>query len=191
MPLLLDSVYQPPSFVLLDSLSQPSPSPLWRIHLDRELPDDSSVRVAADDELAHPIIEISSPTIAKTYIELLSLGATSPQLNVQVRRAGKRHMAIELGVEDARRVKGRIRLSTFQVEPRLHGEMLCVPMHLSETTWSELALDLPQLVALYSKLRPQVPHPGSYARLTSVRIYANCRLRRIWLGDARYDMHHR
>lgn len=83
------------------------------------------------------------------------------------------------------------------------------------TDWAELSLHLPSLMALFRSLRPgdideededeghdgshgkrrrrtvpAVDLPGPYASTSSVRVYASCRLRRVWFsaeGDRSLD----
>lgn len=192
---LLDAVYQPSSVVVFDSLSQPSPSPLWHVRVDPSLPDDSRIELVDDEQLYHPVLEISSPNITKTYVETRhALGAHSGKLNVHLRRIGKRPAAIEVGVRDSHGTKGRIRLSTFQLQPRLRDDLLCVPLYLPDSGWSELAVDLEHLASLFRKasLNPQQATPlSSFSRLDYIRFYANLRVRRCWLGgdEAKHALH--
>lgn len=61
------------------------------------------------------------------------------------------------------------------------------------TPWLELQLNIPSLIPLFHTLPlppgnpPHRPLPRQYASTTYIRIYANCRLKRIWMaarGDA-------
>lgn len=76
--------------------------------------------------LSQPVIHLQSPTIRTTYLQSggalpspRALGLTLPWLGIQMRRLGARHVCVEVGVVDPAGREGRIRMSTFQVGPRL------------------------------------------------------------------------
>lgn len=68
----------------------------------------------------------------------------------------------------------------------------------SESEWCEVVVDLRQLVSLFRQLRPEEDEEGEAKRkrriewsdlperlgsVESVRVYANCRVRRVWLAS--------
>ena len=155
---------QPPLMTLLSSTTKPL-SPLFTFHTDPSLPSDSVIKTLDDTvsrlstphrhhgqptlvpkhpikgPIAHPVIHIQSPNIAKTYIQtgisltdhrehmakgryrgVRPLGAEIPWVGFHLRPLGQRSMTLEIGVVDGRGREGVVRCSTFKVgaEPPLH-----------------------------------------------------------------------
>jgi len=144
-----------------------------------------------------------------------SLGVELPWLGLQIKRLGRREFAFEIGVRDRTGVQGIIRFSTFQKTPRLHLPpkppslpILLVPIHLPQldsptllTQWLELLSDVPSLLpSFHNGALVASPPPadddddeeplaraprGAFGCVSYVRVYANCRVRRIWFARER------
>ncbi|KAL7418421.1 hypothetical protein Q5752_006879 [Cryptotrichosporon argae] len=242
---ILGHVVEPPLLSLLSSTNLPPtaawtahPASAPRVVPDTEpfSPKPTYVPSAAAAErgaTADPVVQLASPRLATCYLQLgagpssirgagaeagghkLALGSRLAHLSMQVRRLGTREFAVEVGVHDARGVRGVIRLSTHKKAPSLHARdppLLHLPLAFPAdalTPWAEIALHLPTLLAPFAASRPTAPAPGSRATTDAqgrtevarpaparaqmpgtqwggvdyVRIYANCRIRRVWLSE--------
>ncbi|KAF8068938.1 hypothetical protein FPV67DRAFT_1097733 [Lyophyllum atratum] len=132
------------------------------------------------------------------------LGIKHPWMHVQVRNMGK-EWSFEVGLVDQSGRMGILRLSTFQKQPRLSRAPNAYPLlHLPLafppsssrplTSWSTLTLCLPSYLPYFSSpkltdndhvvggARAEVPS-GAYSHVAYVRVYATCRLRRIWFAE--------
>ncbi|THU99760.1 hypothetical protein K435DRAFT_658333, partial [Dendrothele bispora CBS 962.96] len=134
------------------------------------------------------------------------LGLKHPWIHFQVKNLGK-PWSFEIGVVDQSARKGIIRSSTFQPDslPLLHLP-LSFPLSSSHplTAWSTINLHLPTFLPRFSSValstraedddgendisnpdnvstisRARLPS-GTYSHIAYVRVYATCRLRRIW-----------
>ena len=141
--------------------------------------------------------------------QTLPLGIELPWLHVQLRPLGRRPLAIEVGVSDRDGTEGIIRLSNFQHEPRLHRRgrdpaVMLLPLKVPETgptvltPWLEVDLNIAPLLPLFRQMAQQQREPterqqekrskreegplptANWGSITYVRVYANCRLRRLW-----------
>jgi len=141
------------------------------------------------------------------------LGLKHTWLHIQVRNLG-RDWSFEVGIADKTGRQGTVRCSTFQKSPELvrnRGAFpllhlpLVFPLSSSSplTAWSTIALNLAKFVPQFASLAltqsssdfdhsaerggtsHQVPLPsGTYSHLAFIKIYATCRLRRIWLSES-------
>ncbi|TEB23395.1 hypothetical protein FA13DRAFT_1757084 [Coprinellus micaceus] len=149
--------------------------------------------------LDQTVLHLQSPDLRKTFIQCPpaasangSLGIRHPWIHLQVRNLGKDWMGI-------------IRLSTFQSEPRIKlrlgkPPLLHLPLSFPGvssrplTSWTTINLHLPTYLPHFSSnlLAPvegdatqgslAIPK-GSYSHVSYVRVYATCRLRRIWFSE--------
>ncbi|KAH7345406.1 hypothetical protein B0J17DRAFT_693111 [Rhizoctonia solani] len=155
-----------------------------------ESPEDQSKPQA----LASTVLHIQSPTIRTTFIRCPpfdtgsknTLGLTHQWLHIQLRDIG-REFSFEIGLADTAGRAGVLRCSTFQ-PPLLH-----VPLDMSPpgcmNPWRTIAINLSTVIPHFSTATcavdgPRVAHipSGSYASISYLKIYANCRLRRVWLA---------
>ncbi|KAJ9092877.1 hypothetical protein QFC20_007250 [Naganishia adeliensis] len=157
--------------------------------------------------LAQPVIHIQSPTIRTTYIQSGSLsqplGIELPWFGIQLRRSGGREVSLEVGVVDTQGNEGRIRFSSFQTTPTVrfsetHPPILHIPLKFPIdaplTPWLSLHLNLTSLLPLFHSSALTLsnnpvshrPLPKKYASTTYIRVYANCRVKRVWMS-ARAD----
>ncbi|KAG5654430.1 hypothetical protein H0H81_002619 [Sphagnurus paluster] len=157
------------------------------------------------------VLQIQSPTIRTTYIQcppngphMPGLGLKHPWLHIQVRDIGKA-WAFEVGLVDVAGRMGILRLSTFQKQPRLRLSsdpstsypLLHFPLAFPSpstrplTAWATVTLHLPsylphfscpKLLDSQSAASSNVPS-GKYAHVAYVRVYATCRLRRVWFSE--------
>ncbi|TFK72469.1 hypothetical protein BDN72DRAFT_836248 [Pluteus cervinus] len=139
-----------------------------------------------------------------------SLDLKHPWVHIQVRDMG-REWSFEIGVVDQAGRSGIIRLSTFQKQPHLKlsqrpGSLPLLHLPLSFpaqsthrlTAWSTIAINLPSLLPYFSSLQPTahehnpheanlsnpVPLPGGiYSHVSYIRVYATCRLKRVWFSN--------
>ncbi|VDB90971.1 unnamed protein product [Peniophora sp. CBMAI 1063] len=162
-------------------------------------------------ELTQTVLHLQSPTLRTTYIrcppereDVADLGLGLPQLHLQVRNLG-REWSFEVGVVDVMGRRGTIRCSTFQKRPCLkHGAsrypLLHLPLSFPKasstplTTWTTVSIHLPSLMAHfsspafeeteegYSDGRLALPR-GRYSHSSYIKVYATCRLRRIWFSQ--------
>ncbi|OSX60844.1 hypothetical protein POSPLADRAFT_1147024 [Postia placenta MAD-698-R-SB12] len=136
------------------------------------------------------------------------LGMKHPWIHFQVRNMG-RECSLEIGLVDQSGREGVVRCSTFQREPLLrlgNPPLLHLPLLLPSsssrllTSWCTINLNLPALLPHFlsaSLLRPDgdedadsldsddeddVP-AGTYSYVSYVKVYATCRLRRIWFSE--------
>ncbi|EIW81330.1 hypothetical protein CONPUDRAFT_137333 [Coniophora puteana RWD-64-598 SS2] len=140
------------------------------------------------------------------------LGLRHEWLHMQVRNVG-REWSFEVGIVDSARRLGIIRCSTFQTScPTLHLP-LAFPAASSNplTHWADISLHLPSFIPHFSlmslrhvennqdsededevetRAQQRVPTSGApvpsgkYSHIAYVRIFATCRLRRIWFSDS-------
>ncbi|KAF7316113.1 Cilia-and flagella-associated protein 20 [Mycena indigotica] len=161
--------------------------------------------------LAQTVLHIQSPTLQTTYIrcpanKASQLGLKHPWIHLQVRNMG-REWSFEVGLVDRVGRVGVVRLSTFQKEPRLTPStppLLHLPLSFPSissqplTAWSTVTLHIPSLLphfssaALVARGHDGLPVPlamsilpsGAFSHLAFVKVYATCRLRRIWFSHA-------
>ncbi|KAG9032676.1 hypothetical protein FRB95_001104 [Tulasnella sp. JGI-2019a] len=153
----------------------------------------------------HRVLHIQSPTLRKTYLRCPAsgsqgLGIKLPWLHLQVRNL-ERAWSFELGLVDVRGQEGRVRFSTFQGEAKAYAcdpPLLHMPFQFPEITsatrtlWSTIDMHLPPLLGHLSSASSQLPvladrqallvSFASFSHISYVKIYANCRLRRIWFS---------
>ncbi|KAK7044836.1 cilia-and flagella-associated protein 20 [Favolaschia claudopus] len=138
------------------------------------------------------------------------LGLTHPWVHIQVRDLG-REWSFEIGLVDRSGHVGIVRLSTFQKEPRLNlstkpssPPILHLPLSFPPissrplTAWATVTLHLPTYLPHFgsSSLLPRgtqgpltpaslpTSMPTAFFSHTSyVKVYATCRLRRIWFSQ--------
>ncbi|KAF7360193.1 Cilia-and flagella-associated protein 20 [Mycena venus] len=138
------------------------------------------------------------------------LGLKHPWLHIQVRDMG-REWSFEIGLVDRENRVGIIRLSTFQKEPRLKPPtkpssppLLHLPLSFPSissrplTAWATVALHLPTFLPHFSSssllsrgtegAHMSAPSAasmpsGSFSHTSYVKVYATCRLRRIWFSQ--------
>ncbi|BEI81040.1 hypothetical protein CcaverHIS002_0202000 [Cutaneotrichosporon cavernicola] len=156
--------------------------------------------------IAGNVVHLQSPMVGDTFIQIGSaeqpLGATLPWLGAQVKALGQRHWALEVTVLDHRGRRGRIRLESGRTEAALlprSPPLLRLPLatpHDGATEWCEVVVDLRQLVPLFRQLRPEEEEengkrkrradlaamPELFGSVERVRVYPNCRVRRVWLA---------
>ncbi|KAF9008098.1 hypothetical protein BDZ89DRAFT_1025314 [Hymenopellis radicata] len=167
-----------------------------------------SVESAVDEgrgySLSQTVLHLQSPTMRTTFIQSHGdLGIKHPWIHLQVRNMG-REWGFEVGVVDQSKRRGTVRLSTFQSVPRLHpatGDkpaLLHLPLAFPRpsaqalTAWSTIAIRLPSLLPYFSDQSLVneennsigIVPSGTYAYVSHVKIYATCRLRRIWFSEA-------
>ncbi|KAJ7100029.1 hypothetical protein B0H15DRAFT_818415 [Mycena belliarum] len=139
------------------------------------------------------------------------LGLKHPWIHIQVRDMG-REWSLEVGLVDRSGHAGVVRLSTFQKEPRLKlskrpssPPLLHLPLSFPPissrplTAWSTVTLHLPSLLPHFSasSLLPRGPEDahmpmlegssvpsGAFSHTSYVKVYATCRLRRIWFSQS-------
>ncbi|KAJ3476534.1 hypothetical protein NLI96_g11091 [Meripilus lineatus] len=165
-----------------------SPPVLERVSDDAE----STANSGTGYSLANTVLHIQSPTLRTT-----SLG---------------REFSLEVGVVDKSGKEGIVRCSTFQNRPTLkllNPPILHLPLAFPPsssrplTAWSTINLNLPTLLPNFSSaslvkdededevdnpnqghshIQAQVPG-GIYSHVSYVKVYATCRLRRIWFTE--------
>ncbi|KAJ7108704.1 hypothetical protein C8R44DRAFT_803390 [Mycena epipterygia] len=139
------------------------------------------------------------------------LGFKHPWIHIQARDMG-REWSFEVGLVDRSGHVGVVRLSTFQKQPRLKVStkpsvppLLHLPLSFPSissrplTAWATVTLHLPTLLSHFTSssllLRgtegPHMPTlsgtnmpSGSFSHTSYVKVYATCRLRRIWFSQA-------
>ncbi|KAK7451794.1 hypothetical protein VKT23_012473 [Stygiomarasmius scandens] len=139
------------------------------------------------------------------------LALKHPWIYFQVRNLGK-PWSFEIGIVDLTGTKGILRCSTFQKQPHLKLPdspsslpILHLPLSFPLastrplTAWSTVSIHIPTFVPHFcssalaglmeddendmpSASRSRLPN-GSYSHMTYVRVYATCRLRRIWSSE--------
>lgn len=159
------------------------------------------------------VLHIQSPTIPTTYILAPpsgELGLTHPWVHLQLRNLHK-EFSFEIGIVDSAGKRGRIRWSSFQQSPRVYfnvsrrsgnitdtGPLLHIPLTFPSltsrplTAWCTLDIHLPPLLAHFSSDQfhtsttsnglASLP-TGRFQSISYVKIYANCRVRRIWVSQ--------
>nr|GAT59262.1 predicted protein [Mycena chlorophos] len=108
--------------------------------------------------------------------------------------------SFEVGLVDRLGGTGIVRVSTFQKEPRLTPStpaLLHLPLSFPSiwsqrlTTWTTVTLNLPSLLPHFSSpsMYPHgsdfspAPALGVFSHVSFVKVYATCRLRRIWFNQ--------
>ncbi|PVF95261.1 hypothetical protein CPB86DRAFT_764371 [Serendipita vermifera] len=152
--------------------------------------------------LGNRVLHIQSPTIATTYILSPPTGELALRhrwVHLQLRNLHK-EMSFEIGFSDTRERRGRIRWSTFQqFSPMNTGPLLHLPLSFPPATskpltaWSTVDVDVATLIPtftspiLLSSISAQFDlgqfPSGAFSHISYVKIYANCRLRRVWLSE--------
>ncbi|KAJ7118670.1 hypothetical protein C8R43DRAFT_1035810 [Mycena crocata] len=162
--------------------------------------------------LRQMVLQLQSPTLRSTYIRCPQnsaehLGLKHPWIHIQVRDMAK-EWSLEIGLVDRSGHVGVVRLSTFQKQPRLTASppLLHLPLSFPSpsskplTSWSTVNIHLPTLLSHFSSSsllpRPtEVTHTvvaaattsmprGSFSHTSYVKVYATCRLRRIWFTQS-------
>ncbi|KAH9847432.1 hypothetical protein C2E23DRAFT_498540 [Lenzites betulinus] len=146
-----------------------------------------------------------------TSSDAAHLGLKHPWIHFQVRNV-HREWAFEVGLVDQSGREGVVRCATFQKQPKLKlgtRSLLLLPLSFPPpssrplTSWCTIAINLPSILPHFSsaaltgddqgdqysgsaphghRVIQQVPS-GSYSHVSYVKVYANCRLRRIWFSD--------
>jgi len=135
------------------------------------------------------------------------LGLKHPWVHIQVRNMG-RPWSFELGLVDQTGREGVVRCSTFQNEPVLKATsppLLHLPLSFPSaattplTSWCTITMYLPTLLSQFSSralLRNldddeedarlhEIELPSArFSHVSFVKIYATCRLKRIWFSEA-------
>ncbi|KAK4704065.1 hypothetical protein P7C70_g2150, partial [Phenoliferia sp. Uapishka_3] len=143
------------------------------------------------------ILHLEAPDPRSTHVQWGSgskpLGITLPLLVLQLKDLGQAFF-FEVGVRDERGNRAVIRASTFQQlqsspkaystnPPLLHLPLsFPAPSPSTLTPWTTLTLHLPALLSAFSRL----DNGRIFAKFSSldfVKVYANCRLRRIWCAE--------
>ncbi|KAJ1311856.1 hypothetical protein OPQ81_010317 [Rhizoctonia solani] len=115
---------------------------------------------------------------------------------MQIKDIG-REFSFEIGLTDTAGRAGVLRCSTFQEEPRIESlqpPLLHVPLDLSPpgcmNPWRTIAINLSTVIPHFNTAAcavngPRTAHTpsGDYACMNYLKIYANCRLRRVWLAQ--------
>ncbi|KIL62703.1 hypothetical protein M378DRAFT_80870 [Amanita muscaria Koide BX008] len=153
-----------------------------------------------------PIHSSTLPPDGAVRERLNDLHVKHSWMHVQVRNM-RRDWSLEVGLVDQAGRTGIVRLSTFQKQPRLITNpsriaLLHLPLafpHSSSrplTAWSTLSLHLPYYLQYFKSLsllssddHVRIPTTtnlpvGTYSHVSYVRVYATCRLRRIWFADS-------
>ncbi|KAF8889580.1 hypothetical protein BD779DRAFT_1799760 [Infundibulicybe gibba] len=205
---MFSNTIQPPTVSLFSSTGT-DPLQLFSVNVDKTLPADSFVHllhdatsVPAPPTPAVPIVPAEPGTDDESGHaagdRVNGLGLRHPWLHVQVRDL-RREWAFEVGLVDQARRVGIIRLSTFQKHPRLtlhpSAPLLHLPFSFPDTpnAWCTLNLHLPTLLPYFTsgELTPEgepgragAALPGGmFAHVAYVRLYATCRVRRIWFSE--------
>ncbi|KAI9634138.1 uncharacterized protein MKK02DRAFT_38810 [Dioszegia hungarica] len=137
----------------------------------------------------------------------LPLGLELPRVHFQLKRLGSRGFALEVGVLDLKGREGVIRCSTFQKTPSIHPHrqppLIHLPLALpaqtasTMTQWLDISLNISSLLPLFQTMPRTAPEDGTKRRkreegmpngqfgsVSYVRVYANCRVRRVWFSEA-------
>ncbi|KAI0334075.1 hypothetical protein GY45DRAFT_1243393 [Cubamyces sp. BRFM 1775] len=144
------------------------------------------------------------------------LGLKHPWMHLQVRNL-HREWTFEVGLVDQSGREGIVRCATFQREPKLklgRSPMLLLPLSFPPpssrplTSWCTIAIHLPSLLLHFSSGAltrndedeasssarrsqygmTQVPS-GTYSHVSYVKVYATCRLRRLWFSEGGPQQH--
>lgn len=103
----------------MDSSPQPS--------LATRLPNDAALvhtQPSRTGSIAHPVAHLQSPNIKSTFLRLplkslnTDLALAMDWIHFALKPLGKRQLVIELGLKDARGLRGVVRTSTFTVSPQ-------------------------------------------------------------------------
>ena len=162
-------------------------------------------------QLNCPVIQIQSPTIPSTYIVTPELSLKHSWVHLQVRNLQK-EFAFEVGIVDSANRCGRIRWSTFQKVPRVYhnprvagrnhftqmGPLLHLPLSFPSSTscklteWCTIDANISASMKGFLSVQESDADSPSAARsalpvsalatLSYLKIYANCRLRRVWVS---------
>ncbi|WVO21184.1 uncharacterized protein IAS62_002490 [Cryptococcus decagattii] len=144
---------------------------------------------------------------------MVPLGVELPWIGMQVKKLSRRVLSFEVGVVDSRGREGVIRCSSYKTDPSIHPHRSPPLVHLplsvlsSEsscelTPWRHIELKLSSLIPLFQSLarkyeeeeekgtgsskkrKTEIELPnGGFRSVSYVRIYANCRIRRIWFSS--------
>ncbi|KAF8503893.1 hypothetical protein BU17DRAFT_78326 [Hysterangium stoloniferum] len=134
------------------------------------------------------------------------LGLKLGWLHMHVRNMG-REWSFEVGAVDQSGREGRIRCSTFQKQPVVvrrsapGSPILHVPFTFPPassrplTAWCTVSVHIPGLMSYFTSLPSPSPPPvsstplpsGQFSHISFIRVYATCRLRRIWFTADRLD----
>lgn len=143
---------------------------------------------------------------------MIPLGVELPWIGMQVKRLSRRELSFEVGVVDSRGREGVIRCSSYKNDPSIHSHrsppLVHLPLSLSSsesfselTSWRHIELNLSSIIPLFQSLarkheenedhgsrkkrKTEVELPnGGFGSVSYVRVYANCRIRRIWFSSA-------
>ncbi|KAI0302406.1 hypothetical protein B0F90DRAFT_1911626 [Multifurca ochricompacta] len=182
-----------------DSKSTPAPpTPAELISSHPIGADNNSQRMGY--ALTQTVLHLQSPSLTRAYIRCPphdwgrscigregDLGLKHPWVHIQVRNMG-RPWSFELGLVDQTGREGIVRCSTFQNEPLLKPTsppLLHLPLSFPSasttplTSWSTISLYLPTL------LLHEIELPSArFSHVSYVKVYATCRLKRVWFSEA-------
>ncbi|KAH7905051.1 hypothetical protein BJ138DRAFT_1138381 [Hygrophoropsis aurantiaca] len=146
--------------------------------------------------LCQAVLHIQSPTLRTTFIRCPPISNPPNQRRQEIRdEIGLHHkrLHIQVGVGDQANRRGVMHCSTFQKESRL----ILVPNSLPSTITVSLASLMSHFTSRALRATPdgeeggqaaQTPNSevpsGQYSYLAHIKVYATCRLRRIWLSDS-------
>lgn len=140
--------------------------------------DDGQVRMVQDAEIGEEVVEIDNPaSFQSTFLsfptEAEFLGTAMPLLTLQLKPL-KRKLSLEVDIEDTKGNLRTLRCCNAQTVVRVSGNVCSLPLQLESEGWNRVVLDLPALC--------RTAFEAQYQHAVRIRIYANCRLRRIFFS---------
>uniref|UniRef100_A0A674N7K3 CFA20 domain-containing protein n=2 Tax=Takifugu rubripes TaxID=31033 RepID=A0A674N7K3_TAKRU len=154
-----------------------SPLKFWKQEVKH-----GNVECITDEELKTLAIEVQGKDIQTTSISCPSdpedsLGIRLPFFNLLIKKTGE-DWCFEITVTDDKNVRWQIIQTTFRKDTKAMAHVACVPLRLS-TSWERISIDLAKVThALFGT---------KYMETSKIKIYANCRIRRVFFTDRLYS----
>ncbi|GIY05755.1 cilia- and flagella-associated protein 20 [Caerostris darwini] len=153
------------------------PLKFWAIH-----PGNGTILRMRTPDVNGLVLEILSPIFCTTYIAApedirMKMDCTMPILVLIVEYL-EQPFTIEFSVKDSRNMKRKFRLSTCQISSKLSSLMCHMPLELQKG-WNQTEIDLQALTML--------SYNTNYVEFLMIYIYANCRLKKVYFADKKYD----
>ncbi|XP_015912481.2 uncharacterized protein [Parasteatoda tepidariorum] len=164
--------------VTLFSSHGSEPLKFWSI-----TPGNGSIQRVRSPDIEGLVLDITSESFCQTYIAApedtrLKLGCTLSVLSIIMEYLNL-PFCFEFQLKDSKNMKRRYRVSTSRSKNMLLNSLLChLPLQL-DVSWNKIVVDL--------RLLTKLTYGSDYRELLGLQIYANCRLRNVYVSDRKYS----
>lgn len=136
-----------------------------------------SIKRIQDDTIKSSVIEILGESPASTFISCpnvdRSLGIRLPYIILLIKNI-QRYFSFEVQILDSSNISRLLRMSNFVTETHVKDRICHIPLRL-EPEWNQIQCN----IADFTKRA----FGTEYVETLSVKLYCNCRIRRIYFSD--------